>query len=1221
MLKNSTSLPNFFTAIVCLFLVLSSELKAQTCTPTTTITQDDIVGSYLETVNLCDLENTLTQTTVCSTPGALPVQYADRNDYLLKIEVTTSTCFNIRITPNIVDFPGFQFLSVYVLDDCPQDGPNCIFRRFPIPGNAAGIWQGDQSLVPVSLPAAGEYYIWISGGGTPNAPVCGEFELELIPATTGCATCDDGVQNGTETGVDCGGPFCDPCNVADFTINQGGTQTTCDASFADSGNLTGNYGILENHTITFCPDQTGQCMRAVFDNIDIRNGDFLRVYAGNSVNAPLLGTFTNTQTIPAAIFSSVGCLTFNFTSNASGTGAGWLINLECDDCPPSSEFVMGNLGTITNCVGGQFTDSGDTFLSYSPNENTSFTFCSDDDDLCPSLIFSQMNLLPGARLRIYNGTNFTSPIMADITGNQLPAELIATSGCMTFRFTSDASQQVGAGWVGQLSCTPCPEAPDFIMGNGSVTTCDAGTFSDSGGAFAGYLSNENFVYTYCSADNNLCPNIDFSFLNLLPGAVLRVFDGPNTSAPLMNTLTGNTPPNQVLQSSTGCLTFQFTSNNASVGGQGWLAELFCGPCATCDDGIQNGFESGVDCGGPCEPCPEIFINEGGTVFTCSSFFYDSGGPNGNYQTGENHTIIICPGAEAEPGQVTSVFFDAFQLGAADRLQIRDGQLATSPLVNLLNLNQPAAGFNGTQLAGRTVQASVNNASGCLRFTFTSGAFSSQPGWIGDIFCAFPCQPFTIEFSDINPEPDSDGVVVFCDFAEFTLNGIFPNNNVNYNQNNLNITWTGTVLGQTTSITGDTILPVTLGNNTGLRNRTLTVFGVDEQGCRSSNSIQIDIRQPLPKPNITFNYETTNLNGNLVVVDQFTNPVDTACLGTPFNVNFDAIAEPFLATATAASINFTPPHHVDVGTPVNYPFSFEVSGITGLPTITSGLDVENICVNMEHSFMGDLEIWLVCPNGQEVSLYHRPHTGWANEGGGTDLGQPVLGTGVPGVGFDYCWTNEAELNWGQVATQPGVAVLPAGDYAPYSSFDNLIGCPVNGIWTMNFTNHFPADDGYVFNFEFNIRGLEVVPEITSTSVQWQGSELWPAPMSFVPQNNGFVSYEIMVGADLGGFGDLGCDFTDSLRVNVRPCDVVAPNVISPNGDGVNDTWILEGDLSRIQKVLVFNRWGKTVYEASGYSNDAPWDGRHNGGNLPTGTYFYIIELQEQTPLKGEITLFR
>ena len=72
------------------------------------------------------------------------------------------------------------------------------------------------------------------------------------------------------------------------------------------------------------------------------------------------------------------------------------------------------------------------------------------------------------------------------------------------------------------------------------------------------------------------------------------------------------PANNIFTSSAGngCLTVHFTSDE-SVDQGGWVAEVTCQPVvvATCDDGMQNGDETGVDCGGPdCEPCEPVMGN-------------------------------------------------------------------------------------------------------------------------------------------------------------------------------------------------------------------------------------------------------------------------------------------------------------------------------------------------------------------------------------------------------------------------------------------------------------------------------------------------------------------------------------------------------------------------------------------------------------------------------------
>ncbi|MEA3448451.1 MAG: gliding motility-associated C-terminal domain-containing protein [Bacteroidota bacterium] len=67
----------------------------------------------------------------------------------------------------------------------------------------------------------------------------------------------------------------------------------------------------------------------------------------------------------------------------------------------------------------------------------------------------------------------------------------------------------------------------------------------------------------------------------------------------------------------------------------------------------------------------------------------------------------------------------------------------------------------------------------------------------------------------------------------------------------------------------------------------------------------------------------------------------------------------------------------------------------------------------------------------------------------------------------------------------------------------------------------------------------------------------------------------------------------------------PNAFTPNGDGVNDTWIIENlEFYPRAFIEIFNRWGQKLYE--GHPDDEPWDGTTlNGKPIPTGTYIYTI----------------
>ena len=84
----------------------------------------------------------------------------------------------------------------------------------------------------------------------------------------------------------------------------------------------------------------------------------------------------------------------------------------------------------------------------------------------------------------------------------------------------------------------------------------------------------------------------------------------------------------------------------------------------------------------------------------------------------------------------------------------------------------------------------------------------------------------------------------------------------------------------------------------------------------------------------------------------------------------------------------------------------------------------------------------------------------------------------------------------------------------------------------------------------------------------------------------------------------------------------PQVITPNGDGVNDVFRIEClDDEAGARLLVYNRWGSLVYRSDSYVND--WDGTYKGEPLPVGTYFFVLVLPgaDGPPVKGVIAVER
>jgi gliding motility-associated-like protein len=82
-----------------------------------------------------------------------------------------------------------------------------------------------------------------------------------------------------------------------------------------------------------------------------------------------------------------------------------------------------------------------------------------------------------------------------------------------------------------------------------------------------------------------------------------------------------------------------------------------------------------------------------------------------------------------------------------------------------------------------------------------------------------------------------------------------------------------------------------------------------------------------------------------------------------------------------------------------------------------------------------------------------------------------------------------------------------------------------------------------------------------------------------------------------------------------------NAFSPNGDGINDEWLIAGMLNYpVATVAIYNRYGHKVFESTGYKK--PFDGRQNGTELPVGVYYYVIDLKRGCGLqKGSLMLVK
>ncbi len=126
-----------------------------------------------------------------------------------------------------------------------------------------------------------------------------------------------------------------------------------------------------------------------------------------------------------------------------------------------------------------------------------------------------------------------------------------------------------------------------------------------------------------------------------------------------------------------------------------------------------------------------------------------------------------------------------------------------------------------------------------------------------------------------------------------------------------------------------------------------------------------------------------------------------------------------------------------------------------------------------------------------------------------------------------------------------------------------------------------------------------------------------PISVMPQQT--ITYT------LTATNGEGCSSSDTVTVTVLPFCIKVKNAFTPNGDGVNDTWMVydQFDCLKNVRVQVFNRYGSRVFESQNYRND--WRGTYSGKTLPDATYYYVVDFLLQDgrlyQVRGDVTILR
>lgn len=165
-----------------------------------------------------------------------------------------------------------------------------------------------------------------------------------------------------------------------------------------------------------------------------------------------------------------------------------------------------------------------------------------------------------------------------------------------------------------------------------------------------------------------------------------------------------------------------------------------------------------------------------------------------------------------------------------------------------------------------------------------------------------------------------------------------------------------------------------------------------------------------------------------------------------------------------------------GSGESYESSILIEGFDSSATIISNSDLYAFGMIIEHSYLGDLDMNLICPNGQEMIFKSFPG------GGGTFLGEPNDDDNDLDSGIGYYYLFKEDATYLDLTSESvNYNTLPEGSYLWENGPENLIGCPMNGDWTLNITDNLPSDNGYIFNWQLFFDPLILPDSLNNGSI--------------------------------------------------------------------------------------------------------------------------------------------
>ncbi|MBP8823555.1 MAG: gliding motility-associated C-terminal domain-containing protein [Flavobacteriales bacterium] len=244
----------------------------------------------------------------------------------------------------------------------------------------------------------------------------------------------------------------------------------------------------------------------------------------------------------------------------------------------------------------------------------------------------------------------------------------------------------------------------------------------------------------------------------------------------------------------------------------------------------------------------------------------------------------------------------------------------------------------------------------------------------------------------------------------------------------------------------------------------------------------------------------------------------------------------------------------------------------------------------------------------VQVAPRPPAVWATGPDSLCVGEPLLLTINGPDSVVYNWSTPGGAFQGALISIPAVDVADMGSYVCTPAYGDCNGVPVEHGLSV----HAPQPTGLPEEVMLCTGGmvtLQLPPSFTS--VLWSNGSTWTS-LTITAAMELSVQAVDMHGCHTGG----------DVRVVMDDCDLVIPNVFSPNGDGINDRWFPTGGFVSAM-ARIWNRWGGLVHEGDLLVRG--WNGRHHlsGDFCSDGVYYYELTLTTSDgtsmPLSGYLQL--